>query len=351
MLENEKRKKGQERQDETILSDLGERKLIFKARSGSKLYGTDTLESDDDFLGVFLPSEDDFLSMGNPAKECKTGLKVTTGARNSKGDVDCTLYSLKRFLKLAGDGQSWAFEMLFTPEEHILVATEEWRHILAHRDIFVSQNSVRAFIGFAVAQAIKTEKKGTNYYQIDSLIKAIENQNLSTAQKFLQQAKKIRDCLDKDKRFLGVDIKSALAQDGTDCVVVAAREFNLGLRVKTFKSSLEKMRDSYGHRSIAASQDSFDFKSLSHAYRLLSETKEILETGHVTFPRPDREFLKTIKQKQYVNVDYKAELDKMLDDIRAIQSPLPKSPNWKAINKLCIDLHRKVIQNCSTEWA
>src|ERR1051326_7146851 len=50
-----------------------------------------------------------------------------------------------------------------------------------------------------------------------------------------------------------------------------------------------------------------DWKALSHSVRVNSEAYELLTTGNITFPRPDRELLLKIKTEQ-MEYDQVAEL-------------------------------------------
>ena len=54
------------------------------------------------------------------------------------------------------------------------------------------------------------------------------------------------------------------------------------------------MLNSFGARTLAAA-NGVDNKALSHATRVILECEELLETGNITFPLKDREFIKAIK--------------------------------------------------------
>jgi hypothetical protein len=59
--------------------------------------------------------------------------------------------------------------------------------------------------------------------------------------------------------------------------------------------AVEKLIDSYGHRSQAAAETEVDRKSLMHAVRVYQQAIELLQTGKLTFPRPNREELLAVK--------------------------------------------------------
>ena len=64
---------------------------IFLCRTGSQMYGTNTLNSDDDFTGIFMPNREYICGLkGCEMVEYRTN-KTNTNKRNSAGDVDVNL--------------------------------------------------------------------------------------------------------------------------------------------------------------------------------------------------------------------------------------------------------------------
>lgn len=95
-----------------------ERVLICKIEFGSHLYGLSTPESDRDFKGIVLPSKNDIL-IGNTS----FSINSSTGNDNSKNtadDVDTEYYSLQRFLELARNGETVAFDMLHASDSNFI---------------------------------------------------------------------------------------------------------------------------------------------------------------------------------------------------------------------------------------
>lgn len=87
----------------------------------------------------------------------------------------------------------------------------------------------------------------------------------------------------------------------------------------------------------------YDYKSLMHAYRLLGEAEELLRTGKITFPRPEKEvqFLKTVRNGTCGDLDHWGILSNKIDYLRDEVEPnshLPEEANHAAINKLCIEI-------------
>ena len=63
-------------------------KILFKTKSGSKLYGTDSKSSDLDIKGVFLPDIHDLIL--NKAPKHYTSTTGNGGMKNNSDDVDET---------------------------------------------------------------------------------------------------------------------------------------------------------------------------------------------------------------------------------------------------------------------
>lgn len=315
------------------------RKIIFKAIVGSQLYGTNRPTSDMDYLGVFLPSEEDLLGMQECPREYTENEKISTSGRNTKGDVDCKYFSLKQFLKLAAEGQSIALELLFVPEGKVLIKTPEWASIkeIAPK-IILSKQGIRPFIGFALAQAHKATIKGDNLNKINGFLSYECGLGSAVLNAPLAQNFNIKDgkiyLFDYFPEF---EINIKVNDHGFKVIEIAGRQWDVNLKTKTFLNNLKELRNKYGTRSQAAAEQGYDFKSLLHAYRLLSEAKEFLLNQKITFPRPDAEFLKTIREGQY-EADYFDEITKAIDDLRQNVEPnskLPEHPNWKKINTFC----------------
>jgi hypothetical protein len=313
------------------------RKIIFKARVGSHLHGTSTPTSDEDFLGVFMPSAEDLLGVQNRPSEWTMNEKKSDGPRNSAGDVDCKLLSIQRFFEEAAQGQSQALELLFIPKEHVLVSTPEWEEILANKDLFLSRKGIRPIIGFAVAQVHKATVKGENLTQIRELIAECERREGEGLGRT-----SIRDHVEGGSIW-NVPVQIHTNEHGFEMARIANRDYDLGTDVKRFRESLVFLEKKYGSRTREAAKNTFDFKSLSHAFRLIGEAEEFITTGSITFPRPDAAFLLQVKQGVYEG-DFGEEIKRRLDHLDATLipgSPLSAEPKYAEINDLCISMLKK----------
>lgn len=320
---------------------MSERKIIFKARVGSKLHGTSTPKSDEDFIGVFLPSTEDLLGMQGRPKEWTENEKLSEGARNTVGDTDCKYLALYEFFKQAAQGQSQAIELFFIPEEHVIIETEEWKRVKEAKDLFLSRKSIIPIIGFALAQVHKAKIKGENLNKINALINqcdaAIErSEGRSSILENLQW--KEQSIGDREVSLFGINVQMYTNEHGFTLVTIAGRDYDLGTTIKRFREGLQSLEEKYGSRVRLAAQMTHDFKSATHAFRLLGEAEEFIQTGYITFPRPEADFLLEVKEGLYegdLEQDIQSRLDTLRQELEP-KSPLKLEPNHAKINELCI---------------
>lgn len=328
------------------------RKVIFECKTGSHMYGTNLPTSDDDFKGVFLPGFDDLFNLKGRCPDEWDQSIVAKGedGKNTSDAVDRTFYSIQKFLSNAIAGQPWALEMLFCPPEMVVSSSIEWDYIISHIDKFLSKN-MGGFYGFAKSQAdravIKGERLNTLQATIKLLKKLSESYSLSNY-KIKDQVLGVESCgnvawfgTDAD---LTVKINHVKSGDGTPSLEIAGREFNYGLTLRKLLGSLTKMELNYGERVRTAAADGYDWKSLYHAYRLISEAEEFLATGKIPLPRPDADFLLQVRKGEY-DADHREELMKGCARIEVAKelSTLPKDADKAEIELICSALLLKSI--------
>ena len=97
--------------------------------TGSHLYGTSTPASDYDYEGVFIEPPEYIL--GN--KVCDE-VSFSTGdpnKRNTSEDIDCKLYSLRKYFSLAQQNNPNKVEWFFIPESQFIFKDEKyWKKIV-----------------------------------------------------------------------------------------------------------------------------------------------------------------------------------------------------------------------------
>lgn len=316
------------------------RKIIFECRVGSHLYGTNTPESDEDFFGVFMPGSYDLFGLQNcPTEWTEDKKRAKAEKKNGVGDVDRKYFSIKRFLSLASQGQPGQLEMLFAPDSAIISKTEEWDYLRRrYKTVFMAKSAISPFLGFAASQAHKATIKGENLALIRKLIGALE---ITLVRRSRAKISDLISDIDGNKCLLLQQKVDYFVNDyGHAMIRIAGRQFDVGLLASGMFASLNQLCDRYGKRSDAAAESGYDFKSLSHAVRLVSEAEEYLLTGLITLPRPDAAFLLEVR-RGFVDRDWhqflQAEIERIKTDVMP-HSLLPDATVFENVNSLCIDM-------------
>jgi predicted nucleotidyltransferase len=133
--------------------------LIHLFIGGSELHGAKVGHTDDtDLYGVYI--EDPEQALGLDPREHFVWSTAGDERRNGPDDVDITLYSLRKWAGMAAKGNATALHFLFAePQE---VEPKTWKKIQAGRELFLSRNSSKQFLGIADDQFKRlTGEKGS----------------------------------------------------------------------------------------------------------------------------------------------------------------------------------------------
>jgi hypothetical protein len=260
---------------------------------GSQVFGTALPDSDADVRGVFLPSHRD-LMFSTATDTIDLGTKKNKKAKSGAGDVDIELYALKQYCKLLAEGQTIALDMMFIPEELYLGApSQEWLFLKKNRHRFL-HSGVTKFVGYCQGQALKYSEKGDRVAATRAMLEFLEKKDWHT---------RLRDYREEIMALIEVHDDLHYRLHPTDArfeyvvVVDTAHDFNC--TTKHVRDRLRFALAGYGARAIAAEQArGADFKALYQAVRVCSEAMELLTTGKVTFPRPERALLLQIRNRE-----------------------------------------------------
>lgn len=123
--------------------------IILQGTVGSRAYGLDTPESDNDRLGVFLTPTEDFFGFKSPQE--------TVSYKDAEGDV--TLHELRKWILLALKCNPTVMELVWLPEYEVTSVTG--RSLISMRELFLSKKAVRnSYLGYASGQFEKLKKRG-----------------------------------------------------------------------------------------------------------------------------------------------------------------------------------------------
>jgi predicted nucleotidyltransferase len=271
-----------------------DKKIIFMCVAGSHFFEMNTKDSDLDFRGIYLPQDD--KSSRRQEVTFKTREKE---GRNTNKDIDCTFFSLSKFLYLLSRGDFNMLEILYAPKHVIVSDTELYQWLRRIRTVFISTN-IKSFIGF-----IKKEyaKYGVNHDHFNAQTKLIE---------FLEKYPpncRIKHIWEEMKEFAEIPnslIRFTKSRTGHDVYVesfvIAQRLFQNTVTVDYILDALKTKVDNYGHR-MKNRTDGADLKGLYHAQRLIYEALDIVKEGDLKIdPLPE-------ERKKYLLKIKKGEID------------------------------------------
>lgn len=272
---------------------------IVKMQFGSQVYGTNLPTSDKDYKGIFLPSPREII-LGSAADVIQDNTKVDITKKSTADDIEMENFSLKKYIKLLTDSQTTPVGMLFVPskwyqEEPSLI----WQQILDNKDKFLS-SGVSAFVGYCRTQANKYGIKGSRMNTckaIVDLLNELINIDGATA-KLNHNWDKIEDFVNYGKYQHCSILKEKMRNSDKEVrmLEVCNRKAQEFVTLKEAHSIFNRVYQEYGHRAIQAqNNENIDWKALMHACRVYNETRELLTTGKITYPRPEAPLLLDIR--------------------------------------------------------
>lgn len=141
--------------------DIALNNMIFKLRTGSVMYGTQTPNSDEDFSGIFIPNEEYILGQKH-IEQVSLSQKRSKTIRNKPGDIDYVLYALPKFIELAAANNPNILEFFYAPKHCILFMNTYAQELINARELFLSKKAYHTFKGYAYAQRQKLIIKKEN---------------------------------------------------------------------------------------------------------------------------------------------------------------------------------------------
>jgi predicted nucleotidyltransferase len=295
------------------LEKTNDMKVVYLSIVGSKLFGTDTKDSDTDYRGIFIPSVNSCIT-----KTCEDNIIFKTkndDSKNNSEDLDVQLWSIQHFLSLLSFGDVNAIDLLFsyTKKDAVVINTKEFNKIIENRNILFNMKDAANYLGFSRQQAIKYGLKGRRYGKIKDVhnyVKSLNTKNDSKLKdvmfdivnKFgeypLCFIKKQKDYLNRENTF--IEICGVMHQDT--------------ISIKEFLNRMEPKRDGYGERAkLAEVNEGEDYKALSHSIRCIYQVEMLFKTGKIIFPLLQADYLRDIKlgkiSKEDINKEFNSKID------------------------------------------
>ena len=326
-------------------------RVIARILCGSHLYGCSVPDSDRDYKIVYIPSGRnillqqadrlDPLDMVEPVKR----LVKDVGEPLAERSPDVEFISFRKYLKLLCQGQTNALDMFFAPRENFVGKPEpEWYAIQTHEKSWISRNSV-AFVGYCRQQASKYVVKIDRFNAVKDVVHFLA-ENAQEGHHELVGLYEGLDALVLENEH--IEWISRETAHGTElahfsvCQTMIPVTATVKLAAETFGRKLE----SYGSRvRETANMGAKDWKSLYHAVRVAEEAKELMKTGKLTFPRPERRLLTAIRLGKIPFEKVSDMIEENLETIeRAVEeSTLPEQPDWRRADSLVEAFYKSAV--------
>lgn len=289
-------------------TNLRKMQILLNLTHGSHLYGTNTATSDIDMKAIYLPSLTDLLL----GKDAKTFTERPVG-HNEKmiiGEVETQYIPLNKFLDDFYNGQTYAIELAFSPQQH------EYSHEFTQLTSRFLNSNLKAMIGYAIAQSQKYGAKSQRHHEYTCIIAMIKLYNLD-------QTIADNPVLVAKLQTISNRVGPIIASDGMPMFRIINKSFPLNRKWNEVLHTLQNIVDGYGERTKEFSNSGTDWKALAHAVRIINQVRMLSTTGKLTFPLENRDYLKAIKAGAYTKEHVVEYMEHMLASVETISSVLP----------------------------
>lgn len=355
-------------------------RTVYVVVTGSHAYGTNTPESDHDYRGAAVAPRDYYVGLQRfeqTKDSTVAGLINQSQSIDLPDDADIVIWSLEKMIRLAADGNPNMLELLFAPQDTIVLAHHRMHKFFDIRDAFISKLLKHRFSGYAMQQLkrMRNHRRWIENPPTQPTREQFGIEGIKLGKDDIHAAMKSVELLvDEwlvDKTYLPEDIKIQLSKE-------MIRMINVVLEQLHYEANIDRLRDvleNAAHRHLGfqsdfvafltqykayrmAKQDwksyqnwkknrnpvraamerkfGYDGKHAMHLVRLLRMAREILEGKGVQVRRPDAQELLAIRNgaRDYDELISWAEAeDKALDEVMQ-NSSLRKTPDRNLINQV-----------------
>lgn len=298
--------------------------VIMRTIFGSQLYGSNTPTSDTDYKSVFIPSARDII-LQRAKGVVSNSTKDDNTAKNSAEDIDDESFSLYKLMQMLNAGDMIATELLFVPKDKLIVTSPLWDSLVTNRTFLVSKE-IKGFKGYVSKQVSKYGVKGSRVAAVRLVLDFLKT--CSITNKIGDYSLRWRMFEEANEFINVVDIAQPSGKSMFH-LEVCGRKLPYTVSVKEGVNVLQKLFDNYGARALQAeNNEGVDWKSTAHAVRVCQQAIELLDTGHITFPRPNAQELIAIKTGQFTFKDISERLEVYMEEIET------KSAHTSLIDKI-----------------
>lgn len=149
---------------------------IIRVEVGSTAHGMGTGADDLDLMGVYIETPEQTLGLA-PTREHYVSRTQPEGVRSGPGDVDLTMYSLRKYLRLACAGNPTVLVLLYSSTVHAINPLGEELRALA--PAIVSRQAGHRFLGYLDGQ-LERMRGGGRQSRVPSRPELVERYGFDT---------------------------------------------------------------------------------------------------------------------------------------------------------------------------
>lgn len=133
-------------------------------------------------------------------------------------------------------------------------------------------------------------------------------------------------------RWLRMDLKEAVLAKSS------ARQFKGFVDAQMGRLLGTRGQGKHGQRPELINNFGYDVKAGMHAVRLLNECIELMNTGHITLPRPEKDLLITIRTGQWSLDKLSSYVNQLFNEVRLAEasSKLPDHPDKVKLSQIVV---------------
>ncbi|SHE41805.1 nucleotidyltransferase domain-containing protein [Streptoalloteichus hindustanus] len=134
-------------------AEIAEEGTILRTRVGSEVHGVSlTAQADRDEMGVCVEPPDHVIGLGS--FEQYVFRTQPEGSRSGPGDLDLVVYSLRKWMRLALEGNPTVILPLFVADSEVVRITRLGEELRARPELVLSREVAHRFLGYLSAQRL-----------------------------------------------------------------------------------------------------------------------------------------------------------------------------------------------------
>lgn len=305
-----------------------DRKILFLVEAGSHFFNLNSLNSDTDFRGIYMPSLEEFYEGESKRKffERKTLEGNKVGVKNTKNDVDFYLFSYTFFLDLLKRGDFNCMELLHAPDDKIIINSPEMQELMKIRQSLLV-NDISAFLGF-IKKEYRRYGVNINHYKIqEDFANFLRKYPPHT--RFVDIWEDIKEYAKNDPQIIFTTSLTG-NNNSVPTVKIAQRFYQNTVKTSYVVDAIDTRLQRYGHRQKNMAASGVEFKGLYHALRLIYEANDLFDYGEfkIPFDSQRHSVLKSIKEgvaeQDYIFFLIDDEIDKLYDREKDVKTNKPE---------------------------